>query len=93
MAQFSANDQEHGHFELFIDGIDFSDYQFISMKDENWMTLRGVIILNGIVFLDEGQELQWNVKTAEYRMAKKLGRGQKIDTLVLRNIDCSSGII
>ena len=63
------------------------------MKDENRTTLRGVIILNGIVFLDEGQELQWNVKTAEYRMAKKLGRGQKIDTLVLRNIDCSSGII
>ena len=63
------------------------------MKDENWTTLRGVIILNGIVFLDEGQELQWNVKTAEYRMAKKLGRGQKIDTLILRNIDCYSGIL
>ena len=92
MARLTANEEEQDHFELCIDGIDFFDYQFISMMDENWTTLRGIIILNGIAFLDEGQEFQWNVKTAEYRMAKKLSKDQKIDTLILRDIDCSSGI-
>ena len=70
--------------------MNFLDYCFISLKDENSKTLRGVIILNGIVFLDEGQVFQWTARTAENRMAKKLGLGQKIDTLILRNIDCSS---
>ena len=75
---------------MYIDGMNFMDYYFISLKDENSKNLRGVIILNGITFLDEGQVLQWNTKIAENRMAKKLGLGKKIDTLSLKGIDCSS---
>ena len=93
MARFPENVQEQDHFELYIDGVDFLNYYFVSLKDENSKSLRGIIILNGSVFLDESQEFEWNVKTAENRMTKKLGQDRKIDTLILRNIDCSSVVI
>ena len=89
-AKLPPNASSKRFFDLFINGKNFFTHYFVQMTESASNVLKGVIILNGIVFLDEGQVFQWTARTAENRMAKKLGQGQKIDTLVLRNIDCSS---
>ena len=54
--------------------------------------MRGTVIFNEIIFLEEGATFDWNSETAENRIVKKIGVEKKIDTITLKDIDCASGI-
>ena len=79
-------------FEFIIDDKDFLTLDFIPLTEESDKILRGTIIFNESIFLAEGASFDWNSETAENRILKKIAEEQKIDTITLKDIDCSTGI-
>ena len=92
MARLPGDLKARDQFEFIIDDTDFLTLDFIPLTEESDKILRGTIILNESIFLAEGESFDWSSETAENRIVKKIAKEKKIDTITLKDIDCSSGI-
>ena len=91
MARLPNDIKARDHFEFIINDKDFLTLDFIPLMEESDKILRGIIIMNEKVFLAEGASFDWNSETAENRIVKKIAEEQRIDTITLKDINCSSG--
>ena len=92
-ANFFQNYTEENQFGLDINGKDYYELDFIRLSEEDVKTLMGDITFNYERFLDENKAIKWNSKIFEDRVASKVGKDEKIHTILLKDIRSSSGII
>ena len=79
-------------FDLFINQINFLQYDFLPKALETSKTLKGIIKFNENLFL-ENEEFEWNLVTAQNRIRETLAEDGQIFTLEMKNIDCSDGVL
>ena len=68
-------------FDLFIDQVNFLQHDFVPMALEDSKSLKGIIKLSESLFLDENEEFEWNLVTAQNRIRETLAEEGKIYTL------------